>query len=335
MVATRREVAQAANVSLRTVSNVVNGFPSVAPDTRERVLRVIERLDYRPSEIARMLKRGRSGLIALLLPELDTPYFAELTRAFVELGTARGYTVVIDQTDGDVARELELINQTDRGSLFDGLIVSPLGLRPEHMQGISAERPVVFLGEDTHSGFDQVMIDNVAAARTAVSHLIGLDRTRIAAIGADPHRPASSTIRLAGYQAALDDAGIAIDPKLIGYVNAFRRHDGASAMSHLLDLDHPPDAVFCFSDPLALGALRTLHERGIRVPEDIAVVGFDDIEDGRYSTPTLSSISPDKTYIASKALDLLTARLDGTFEPPRAYFAPFELKIRESSPVAS
>jgi LacI family transcriptional regulator, repressor for deo operon, udp, cdd, tsx, nupC, and nupG len=329
--ATRREVAQAANVSLRTVSNVVNGFESVAPDTRERVLRVIAELDYRPSEIARMLKRGRSGLVALVLPELDTPYFAELTRAFVELGAMRGYTVVIDQTDGDVARELELISQTDRGALFDGLIVSPLGLSAEHLEGISPERPVVFLGEDSHTGFDQVMIDNFAAARDAVSHLVGQGRTRIAAIGAETQRPASSTIRLAGYKQALEDAGIEFDPSLVGYVGAFRRPDGAEAMSRLLDLDARPDAIFCFADPLALGAMRVLHERGYRLPSDIAIVGFDDIEDGHYSTPSLSSISPDKEFIASKALDLLTARLDGTNRQPASYLAPYKLIIRESS----
>ncbi|MDQ1554652.1 MAG: hypothetical protein QOK46_1730, partial [Microbacteriaceae bacterium] len=264
MVATRREVAKAANVSLRTVSNVVNGFESVAPKTRERVLQVIAELDYRPSEIARMLKRGRSGLVALVLPELDTPYFAELTRAFVELGAARGYTVVIDQTDGDVTRELELISQTDRGALFDGLIVSPLGLHAEHLVGISPERPVVFLGEDSHTGFDQVMIDNFAASKDAVAHIIAQGRTRIAAIGAEAKQPASSTIRLAGYKRALEDAGLVFDPDLVGYVSAFRRRDGAAAMSALLDLAEPPDAVFCFADPLALGAMRVLHERELR-----------------------------------------------------------------------
>jgi LacI family transcriptional regulator, repressor for deo operon, udp, cdd, tsx, nupC, and nupG len=331
MVATRREVAQAANVSLRTVSNVVNGFESVAPQTRERVLRVIAELDYRPSEIARILKRGRSGLVALVLPELDTPYFAELTRAFVELGAARGYTVVIDQTDGDAARELELISQTDRGALFDGLVVSPLGLHAEDLQGISPERPVVFLGEDSHTGFDQVMIDNLAASKDAVAHLIGQGRTRIAAIGAEARRPASSTIRLAAYRQALEDGGLAFDPELVGYVSAFRRPDGAAAMSALLELDQPPDAVFCFADPLALGAMRVLHERGIRIPEEVAVIGFDDIEDGHYSTPSLSSISPDKVYIASKALELLTARLEGTNLPPASYLAPYELILRESS----
>ncbi len=331
MVATRREVAQAANVSLRTVSNVVNGFANVAPKTRERVLRVIEDLDYRPSEIARILKRGRSGLIALVLPELDTPYFAELTRAFVELGAALGYTVVIDQTDGDVERERELISHTDRGALFDGLIVSPIGLLPEDLRGISPERPVVFLGEDAHTGFDQVMIDNFSASRDAVDHLIAQGRTRIAAIGAQRNCQSSSTIRLAAYEHSLTDAGIAVDPSLIGYVDAFRRRDGAAAMERLLELPERPDAIFCFSDPIALGAMRVLHQNNIRMPQDIAVVGFDDIEDGHYSTPSLSSISPDKRFIAAKALELLSARLEGSNLPPAPYLAPYKLIVRGSS----
>jgi len=165
VVATRREVASAANVSVRTVSNVVNEFAGVAPETRERVMKIIGDLDYRPSEVARMLKRGKSGLIAVMLPELDTPYFAELTRAFVEFGASRGYTVMIDQTNGDAARERELISHTDRGAVFDGLIVSPLGLSPVDLGGISPDRPVVLLGEDRHPNFDQVMIDNLAASR--------------------------------------------------------------------------------------------------------------------------------------------------------------------------
>ena len=331
MVATRREVAEAAQVSLRTVSNVVNGFANIAPHTRERVLKVIEELDYRPSEIARMLKRGRSGLIALVLPELDTPYFAELTRAFVELGASHGFTVVIDQTDGDVERERELISQTDRGALFDGLVVSPIGLRPSDLAGISPERPVVFLGEDSHTGFDQVMIDNFAASRDAVRHLIESGRTRIGAIGAQKNHQPSSTQRLAGYEQALTDAGIARDPALIGNVEAFRRRDGAAAMNDLLSAGAQLDAIFCFSDPLALGAMHILHKRDIRMPQDIAVVGFDDIEDGHYSTPSLSSVSPDKRFIAAKALDLLRARLDGTNLPPASYLAPYTLIERGSS----
>lgn len=331
MGATRRDVADAASVSLRTVSNVVNGFVNIAPSTRERVLKVIAELDYRPSEIARMLKRGRSDLIALVLPDLDTPYFAELTRAFVELGASHGLTVVIHQTDGDVVRERELINQTNHGSVFDGLIVSPIGLRPEDLSGICPERPVVFLGEYSQSGFDQVIIENFAAARDAVGHLIEQGRTRIAAIGAQEPSRSSSALRLAGYEQALSNAGLAVDHELIVHVGALRRRDGAAAMQSLLQLEQRPDAVFCFSDTVALGVMRELHTNGIRIPQDIAIVGFDDIEDGRYSTPSLSSISPDKRFIAAKALDLLRARLDGTNLPPASYLAPYQLIQRESS----
>jgi DNA-binding LacI/PurR family transcriptional regulator len=329
--ATRRQVAEAANVSVRTVSNVVNGFASVAPATRERVLRIVEELDYRPSEIARMLKRGRSGLVALVLPELDTPYFAELTRSFVELGAAQGFTVVVDQTDGDVDRELELVGQSDRASLFDGLIISPLGLRSGDLAALPSDRPVIFLGEDTHVGFDQVRIDNFAASVDAVTHLVKQGRRRIAAIGAEAANPASSAIRLAGYRRALELAGLAFDPELVGFVDGFRRSDGAAAMTRLLTLDPIPDAVFCFSDPLALGALRALSVSGVSVPSEVAIVGFDDVEDGRFSTPSLSSISPDKTFIAAKAIELMAARLDGTATAAATYLAPHSLIVRESS----
>ncbi len=329
---TRKEVAEAAQVSLRTVSNVVNGFAHVSESTRQRVLRAIADLDYRPSEIARSLKRGRSGLIGLVLPDLDTPYFAELTRAFVEEGARRGITVVIDQTDGDIERERYLIDRTDYGSLFDALVISPLALQPTDLDAMPAERPLVFLGETQFPKFDQVMIDNVAAARTAVEHLAASGRRRIAAIGAEHERAASSALRLTGYREGIAAAGLDLGDELVEYVDGFRRVAGAAAMERLLDRADPPDAVFCFSDPLALGALRTLHRRGIRVPDDIAVVGFDDVEDGAYSTPSLTSISPDKAFIASAALDRVAAKLDGEDSGQGILtIAPHRLVVRESS----
>src|ERR1700712_2522938 len=125
---TRKQVADAAGVSLRTVSNVGNGFAHVSAANPKLVLQAVADLDYRPSEIARTLKRGRSGLIALVLPGFDTPYFAELTHAFVEEGARRGFTVVIDQTVGDIERERLFLDRTDFGSLFDALVISPLAL---------------------------------------------------------------------------------------------------------------------------------------------------------------------------------------------------------------
>lgn len=331
MTASRQAVAAAAGVSVRTVSNVVNGFEHVAPATRARVLAAIERLDYRPSELARSLKRGRSGLIALVLPELDTEYFAELTRAFVEQGTRHGLTVVIDQTDGDPARELEVISTAHRGALFDALVVSPLGLQPQDLESLGAERPIILLGEDSHPSFHHVAIDNDAASREAVEHLIGLGRRRIAAIGAETAPRRTSAVRLEGYRAVLREHGRPVDDDLVAAVGGFNRGDGAAAMARLLDSPHPPDAVFCFSDILALGAMWLLHHRGIRIPEDIAVVGFDGTQSARYSTPSLTTIAPDKGWIAERSITLLINDLEHGDNHPTSHIAPHQLIVRGST----
>ncbi|WP_158866828.1 LacI family DNA-binding transcriptional regulator [Leifsonia sp. AG29] len=329
--ATRREVAERAKVSVRTVSNVVNGFEHIAPATRERVLRAIEELEYRPSELARSLKVGRSGLIGLMLPELDTAYFAELTRAFVEGGAARGLTVVVDQTDGDRDRELALLRRTAGGSLFDALVLSPLALHAEDLE-VPGAGPLVFLGEDEFPGYDKVMIDNFQAAREAVEHLLAQGRRRIAAIGAERSGRSASSLRLEGYRAAIGAHPDLRLPKIVEYVDGFRRPEGAAAMRRLLDGGEPFDAVFCFSDALALGALRALHDAGVSVPGEVAVVGWDDIEDGRFSIPSLTTVSPDKQWLAETALDRVVRRLAGERLDPELLVGPHRLVVRESAP---
>lgn len=329
--ATRRQVAERANVSVRTVSNVVNGFEHIAPATRERVLRAIRELEYRPSELARSLKVGRSGLIGLMLPELDTAYFAELTRAFVEGGAARGLTVVVDQTDGDRERELSLLRRTAGGSLFDALVLSPLALKAEDLE-VPEAGPFVFLGEDEFPGYDKVMIDNFQAAREAVEHLLLQGRRRIAAIGAERSGRSVSSLRLEGYRAAIQSHSDLQLPEIVEYVEGFRRPEGAAAMRRLLESGVSFDAVFCFSDALALGALRALYDAGVSVPGAVAVVGWDDIEDGRFSIPSLTTISPDKQWLAETALDRVVRRLAGEELDPEVLVGPYRLVIRESAP---
>ncbi|SNU02171.1 transcriptional regulator, LacI family [Ruaniaceae bacterium KH17] len=329
--ASRKEVAAAAGVSVRTVSNVVNGFQHVAPETRERVLEAIERLSYRPSELARSLKTGRSGLVGLMLPELDVPYFAELVRVFVEHGVKYGMTVVIDQTDGDRERELSWIGRARNGSLFDALILSPLGLLDEDLKLIPPDLPVMFLGEHAYPGFDQVAVDGVAASRDAVTHLIETGRTQIAAIGAEADNRGTSAQRLEGYTKALGDAGLPFDERRVGWVERFSRFEGYQSMTRILESGTAIDAAFCFTDTIALGALRALNDFGLRVPEDVALVGFDDIDDGRYAVPSLSTVHPDKVSIATTAFTRLMRRLGGEKLGPEFTTAPYELVIRESS----
>ena len=329
-----RDVARLAGVSVKTVSNVVNGYAHVTEGTRERVLHAIEELNYRPNPAARSLRKGRSGLIGLAVPELGIPYFSELAGLVIDAAAEQSWTVLIDQTNGLIEREL-LVSEGIRNHLLDGLIFSPIAMGAEDLARRRDDTPMVLLGERVFDGpADHVAIDNVAAARNATGHLVSLGRRRIAAIGDQRHVPAGRTahLRLAGYQQALAEAGLPYDEELVLPADDYHRGDGAASMARLLELPEPPDAVLCFADLLALGALRTLLAAGRRVPADVAVVGFDDIEDGRFSTPTLTTIRPDKQQIAELAVAFLLSRSTGGLSaPPREVQARHDLVVREST----
>ncbi len=332
--ATLRDVAARAGVSIRTVSNVVNDYPYVTEATRAKVQAAIAELDYRPNLLARNLKQGRTQTIVLVVPELDVPYFAELARLIIAEGRSRGYLVIVDQTDGDPAQERELILQHSRPLNFDGVILSPLALTGVDLAQRPTGTPILLLGEKSfESVADHVAIDNVAAARAATTHLVDLGRRRIAAIGVQPSGNDTALLREKGYRQALRRAAMPVDKSLLVPAERFHRADGAQAMAQLLARPEPPDAVFCFSDLLALGALRVALTAGLRVPEDIAIVGFDDIEDGRYSTPSLTTISPDKAQIAHHAVTQLLARVESSDaeRPPQDLRAAHRLAVREST----
>jgi DNA-binding LacI/PurR family transcriptional regulator len=327
-----RDVAEHAGVSVKTVSNVVNGYVHVSPAMREKVQASLEELNYRANLSARSLRRGRSGLIALAVPALDMPYFAELTRFVVQEAELLGWTVLVDQTDG--LREREQVVATGiRSHLIDGLILSPVAMDYAELSAVRDETPIVLLGEKIGGAdIDHVAFDNVAAARVATDHLLSLGRTRVAAIGYQAGvvaRSGVAEVRRTGYEQALEAAGVPVRASLTRTVAGFQRLEGARAMESLLA--ERPDAVLCFNDQLALGALRTLAVAGVRVPDEVAVIGIDDIEDGRFSSPTLSTIAPDKAAVAREAVRLLHHRLDGPAEPSREISVGFELVAREST----
>lgn len=342
MGASLKDVAALAGVSVRTASNVVNDFPHVAAATRARVQRALDELQYRPNLAARNLRRGRSGLLGLLVPEIASPYFSELAALLAEAAERRSWTLLIDQTGGDAARERRLLDGGAAQSV-DGLIVSPWALSPAEIAGRGDAVPLVLLGERGAGGdVDYVGVDNVSAAVTATEHLVQNGRRRIAALGLQPHLSNDTARqRLEGYRRALAAAGMRADAELEVPVQALHRGDGAAALSRLLELDSPPDAVFCFNDQLALGAIRAAHDAGLRVPADLAVVGFDDIEDGAYSTPSLTTIAPDKREIAEAAISCLADRMadrpadglggDTARRPARTVITSHRLLVREST----
>jgi DNA-binding LacI/PurR family transcriptional regulator len=329
-----RDVAERAGVSIRTVSNVVNDFPLVAPHTRERVQRVIDELRYRPNAAARHLRGGHSGIVALVIPEIASPYFSEVAALITRGAEDRSWTVLVEQTDGDPDRERRLLDGL-AAQFVDGLIVSPWALSPIDLRSPPVSPPLVLLGEQEGGHlFDHVVIDNVTAAEEITTHLISRGRRRIAAIGHQPHLANGTTqLRLTGFHRALAAAGLPADPALELPVQRLHRADGAAAMRALLEGGRPFDAAFCFTDQLALGALRVALQAGLRVPADLAIAGFDDIEDGRYSTPSLTTVTPDKPAIARHALACLAQRLsaEGAARPARQIVVAHHLSVREST----
>lgn len=334
--ATMRDVARAAGVSVKTVSNVVNDFPHVSEATRLKVRAAIDELGYQMNFSARNLSLGRTGMITLAVPELSLAYFAELSDAVIDAAAERGYTVLIEQTGGSREREMEVLFSARR-RMTDGLIFSPLALRGHDSPALEVDFPIVLLGERSlHSRVPHVAMANTAGARAATEHLLAQGRRRLAVVGSfDETGTGAGSLRTDGIRAALRDAGFALDPALVGRAETWNRSAGADAMRGLLDAGARFDAVVGLNDVLALGAMRVLYERGVDVPGDVAVVGFDDIEEAQFSRPSLTTVDPGRDEIARAAVGLLLDRLgrEVAAPEPEEVVAGFALRVRESTTV--
>lgn len=339
MAATLHDVARLAEVSIKTVSNVINDYPHIRPSTREKVEAAIAQLGYQPNLSARSLRSGRTGVVSLALPELSLSYFAELADTVIAAAERRGLTVLIELTGGDRERELDML-RSPRRKLSDGLLFSPLGLGQDDVGLIGVAYPLVLLGERIFGGpADHVTMQNVEAGRAATDFLIERGRRRIALVGVHEGEVIGSAgLRLRGYREALDAAGIPFDPALMGYTDLWHRGDGATSMRQLLASGVTFDAVFGMNDTLALGAMRVMQEAGIRVPEDVAVIGFDNLDETQYSLPSLTTVDPGRDEIAESAVRVLLERIEAGAEgpqPAREILAPFSIVERESTASAA
>ncbi len=325
---TLRDVAARAGVSFKTVSNVVNDRPHVTPATRARVQAAIDALGYRPNTSARSLRHGRSGVLALAVPELTSPYFAALASAVGRAAKAHGRVLVIEETGGDLAGErVALVDLASR--LVDGVILSPLVTPQEVVRERIGSTPLVMLGEHRYAGLvDHVAMDSVRAAREVTAHLLDRGRRRIAVVGRQDD-PSTGGERWRGHVRALAAAGLAPDERLAVRVPAYRRADGERAVHALLDAGARFDAVVCFNDLLALGALHALRARGVDVPGQVAVAGFDDLEESRYAG--LTTVAPDLGLLAHQAVRLLVRRVEDPAVPAAQVEVPFRVAVRAST----
>ncbi len=332
MAVSMRDVARIAGVSPRTVSNVINDFVHVRPETRNRVLHAVAELGYERNMAARSLKIGRTGLVSLVIPDITSSYLAEIAEAMVIEAEAQALIVLIEVTRGDRDSEMRVL-EGGRRQLTDGAVMRSVSLDAQDFARRRPNYPVVLIGDPVDGlEMDSVGIPNRQAAEHAVAHLIADGRRRIAVIGPREGAGERSRLRHEGYFRALARAGIAEDPSLVLLTAGWSRAEGREAIGRLLDATAPPpDAVFALNDLLAIGAMHEITHRGFVVPDDIAIVGFDNVDESQYSNPSLTTVAPDVRDIARTSLELLTRRIADPARPAEQRLTDYRLVVREST----
>jgi DNA-binding LacI/PurR family transcriptional regulator len=330
--ATLQDVAKAAGVSPMTVSNVINNHPHVRSSTREKVLEAMARLDYRVNVAARNLAKGRTGTIGLAVPDVNSPYYGRLASAIITAAERRKLRVSIEQT-GNRENELDALSLS-RNRLYDGLILSAAGLGQADAERLRVDHPVVILGDRIFDGpVDHVAMPNLDASRAATRHLIERGCRRIAILCGAVDEVDTSSLRLTGYRQALHDAGLPYHPDLVQQVARSDMPEGAERVREMVGSGLDFDGVFCVNDSVAMGVLRGLADVRIRVPDQVKVIGFDNVKESEFLIPSLSTVDPDHDGMAERAVGLLIRRLEQT-EPPEGHaesVGDFSLVIREST----
>ncbi len=326
--ATIKDVARTAGVSYTTVSHVLNQTRPVSDDARARVLAAAESLAYVPSALARSLKSKTTGSIGLIIPNNTNPYFSEVARGIEDSCYAAGYSVILCNSDDDPAKQRDYLNVllTKR---CDGLIVATLAQTDGELLRKMKVPTVLLDRAPKDMAIDLVAVDNAAGGALAAAHLLSLGRRRIACIGG-PQDIAISRERIGGLRRILLDAGVELPEALLAYAD-FTSAGGYLAARSLLALPQAPDAIFCCNDLMAIGALRAAAERGIAVPEALAVVGFDDIDLAQFVHPTLTSVAQNTRKLGQLTAECLLQRIATPDRPlQRISIAP-ELHIRDST----
>ena len=338
---TIEDVARAAGVSRQTVSRAINDQGEISPQTRARVLRIVEELGYRPSGIARGLATRRTRTLGLVIPDVANPFFSDVARGAEHVAYAEGYNVFLCNTEEDPQRELAVLRSLE-GQRVDGVVLCSSRLDDRELRSVVARHSVAVLvnrrleseGEPDRIGV--VLLDDVAGGRIAAQHLLDGGHQAVGFV-AGPPASRSGRWRAAGYSAALADAGLSGNPAWMVHCPA-DVDGGHQAAGNLLARQPELTALFCYNDLVAVGALQACADLGRRVPDDVAVVGFDDITLAALVTPPLTTCRVPRYELGAQAMQLLLAQIDGCSDsadrlrPCDEVVLRPELVIRASAP---
>lgn len=333
MAVTLNDIARKVGVSMSTVSRVLNDKGDdyrISPETQERIFEAARELKYRPNYVARGLRLNKTNTLGLITPDITNPFFAHIVKYIQQFAHRLGYGLIVCNTDEDLSLELEHIDVLFQKRV-EGLIAMPVGQGSDHFQEwVSKGRPLVLLDRSlAEVNASSVVVDNYSGAREAVQHLIDLGHKRIAIVQGLPDTY-TSVRRLEGYKDALTDNGLPVNEDLIAGGD-FRTQTGYLETKILLKLADPPTALFPTSDLLTLGALRAIEEEGLRIPYDISVVAFDDLDFAPFLKCPLTAVRQPREMIGEMAVRLLVEQLEGQDSKARQMMLKPELVIRDSA----
>ncbi|WP_049830641.1 LacI family DNA-binding transcriptional regulator [Arthrobacter sp. RIT-PI-e] len=329
MTITMRDVAQASGVSLMTVSNVINGQPGAGAQTRVRVMEAVERLGYEVNLTARRLRKGLTGNIGLIVPRFDHPYFGELAARLATALAETGRHLSVEQSGASAEGELAALSHA-RLATYDAVLLNVVGLRYEDVDNLRTSVPVVLLGEQGMPvRFDHVRLDNEAGARLATVHLLGCGARNVLIVGGSHEDQQSmQAIRTKGWERAHTDAGLTPSPDGVLRLPELEVACARELVRERLLRSPDVDGIFAVTDQVAFGAMAGARDAGRRIPEDLQLVGFDNLSFGEHVPPGLTTIDPGHDWMVEHAVRLIDQRIEDRDVAPQQLTSPSTLVVR-------
>ena len=325
------DVAREANVSMATVSRVVNGNPNVKPATRKKVVEVIDRLGYRPNAVARGLASKKTTTVGVIIPDISNIFFAELARGIEDIATMYKYNIILSNSDQNTEKELHLLN-TMLGKQVDGIVFMGGNITEEHVREFELSPvPIVLAGtvEDSKK-IPSVNIDYQAAAFDAVKELIAKGHTKIAYVSGPFHDKINNEAKLPGYKQALEEAGIDFKEELV-VEGDYTYDSGLEAWQKLRELNDKPTAVFVGNDEMALGVVHGAQDEGMDIPGEAEVISFDNTRLALMVRPQLTSVVQPLYDIGAVAMRLLTKYMNKEKVDEHTVVLPHRIEYRNST----